>query len=170
MYSIQAELPHHLEYLKHRRVMFPVCECKVTINFLFRQIFLQLFFEKFSCAGRVNASYLWIWIDSEFHKILQNSTNRIPPVLYWGQKKTAGILRLNSCGFDQSGWQDSNLRPHAPQTRTLNLLSYTPLMLLPNSETLFGAVVPAKRLQSYKLFAGLPNFFEKIFLKRIEKG
>lgn len=38
-------------------------------------------------------------------------------------------------------------------------------MLLPNSETLFGAVVPAKRLQSYKLFAGLPNFFEKIFLK-----
>lgn len=42
-------------------------------------------------------------------------------------------------------------------------------MLLPNSETLFGAVVPAKRLQSYKLFAGLPNFFEKKFFEEDRK-
>ncbi len=27
----------------------------------------------------------------------------------------------------QSGWEDSNFRPHAPQTRTLTWLSYTPL-------------------------------------------
>ena len=29
--------------------------------------------------------------------------------------------------MDRSGWQDLNLRPHAPQTRTLTGLSYTPL-------------------------------------------
>ena len=31
--------------------------------------------------------------------------------------------------LSMSGWDDSNVRPHAPQTRTLTWLSYTPLVI-----------------------------------------
>ena len=34
------------------------------------------------------------------------------------------------CFINQSGWQDSNLRPHAPQTRTLNRAELHPAELV----------------------------------------
>ena len=55
-------------------------------------------------------------------------------------KKTKSPAQLRGAFFSESGWRDSNSRPHAPQTCTLTGLSYIPIVVITGFEPVTSAL------------------------------
>ena len=71
--------------------------------------------------------------------------------------------------FYQSGWLDSNQRPHAPQTRTLTGLSYTPKLLKvgllglePRKTGPESVVLPLHHSPKVNVFSVKTSFIKKL--------
>ena len=80
------------------------------------------------------------------------------------QKKALITKRYldNQCLNFESGWLGSNQRPHAPQTRTLNQLSYTPILWRDLEAEASLSFASAKVVQTYETTKQKTEFLSKI--------
>ena len=104
--------------------------------------------------------------------------------------KKKSPAQLRGAFFSESGWRDSNSRPHAPQTCTLTGLSYIPMVVITGFEPVTSALSRqrskptelndrsanfkaclCRRLQRYKLLkkrsARALLFFEKFIAAKL---
>ena len=95
---------------------------------------------------------------------------RIVPYLSRGFKSKLGkYLCIKYLPNHQSGWLDSNQRPHAPQTRTLTGLSYTPKLLKvgllglePRKTGPESVVLPLHHSPKVNVFSVKTSFIKKL--------